>query len=85
MVGGPTGFDGAQRYQYGPNTSAGRAVAGLKKFTNNGKKRLDIKMRMWNGATGQLSVPFPKGAPSVADQLLEGDRRQAPSDRGRTH
>ena len=71
MVGGPTGFDGAQRYQYGPNTSAGRAVAALKKFTNNGKKRLDIKMRMWNGATGQLSVPFPKGAPSVADQLLK--------------
>jgi multiple sugar transport system substrate-binding protein len=71
MVGGPTGFDGAQRYQYGPNTAAGRAVAGLKKFTNNGKKRLDIKMRMWNGATGQLSVPFPKGAPSVADQLLK--------------
>jgi multiple sugar transport system substrate-binding protein len=71
MVGGPTGFRGAQRYQYGPNTAAGRAVLGLKKLTNNGKKRLDIKMRMWNGATGQLSVPFPKGAPSVADQLLK--------------
>jgi multiple sugar transport system substrate-binding protein len=71
MVGGPTGFPGAQRYQYGPNTAAGRAILGLKKFTNNGKKRLDIKMRMWNGATGQLSVPFPKGAPSVADQLLK--------------
>ena len=71
MIGGPTGFAGAQRYQYGPNTAAGRAILGLKKFTNNGKKRLDIKMRMWNGATGQLSVPFPKGAPSVADQLLK--------------
>jgi multiple sugar transport system substrate-binding protein len=71
MVGGPTGFPGAQRYQYGPNTAAGRAVLGLKKLTNNGKKRIDLKMRMWNGATGQLSVPFPKGAPSVADQLLK--------------
>jgi len=71
MIGGPTGFDGAERYQYGPNTAAGRAILGLKKFTNNGKKRLDLKMRMWNGATGQLSVPFPKGAPSVADQLLK--------------
>ena len=71
MIGGPTGFPGAQRYQYGPNTAAGRAILGLKKFTNNGKKRLDLKMRMWNGATGQLSVPFPKGAPSVADQLLK--------------
>jgi multiple sugar transport system substrate-binding protein len=71
MIGGPTGFPGARRYQYGPNTAAGRAILGLKKFTNNGKKRLDLKMRMWNGATGQLSVPFPKGAPSVADQLLK--------------
>jgi multiple sugar transport system substrate-binding protein len=71
MVGGPTGFAGAQRYQYGPNTAAGRAVLGLKRLTNNGKKRIDLKMRMWNGATGQLSVPFPKGAPSVADQLLK--------------
>src|SRR5262245_10899262 len=71
MVGGPTGFPGARRYQYGPNTAAGRAILGLKKFTNNGKKRLDLKMRMWNGATGQISVPFPKGAPSVGDQLLK--------------
>jgi multiple sugar transport system substrate-binding protein len=71
MIGGPTGFAGAQRYQYGPNTAAGRAVLGLKRLTNNGKKRIDLKMRMWNGATGQLSVPFPKGAPSVADQLLK--------------
>ncbi len=70
MAGGPTGFPGASRYQYGPNTAAGRAIAGLKKYTNNGKKRLDLKMRMWNGATGQLSQPFPKGAPSVADVLL---------------
>jgi multiple sugar transport system substrate-binding protein len=71
MVGGPTGFSGAERYQYGPDTAAGRAVEGLRKFTRNGKRRLDLKMRMWNGATGQLSVPFPKGAPSVADQLLK--------------
>lgn len=71
MVGGPTGFDGAERYQYGPNTAAGRAIAGLKKFTNNGKKQLTLNMRMWSGATGQLNVPFPKGAPSVSAQLLK--------------
>ncbi len=28
-------------------------------------------MRMWSGATGQLSVAFPKGAPTVANQLLK--------------
>jgi len=70
MAGGPTGFPGASLYQYGPDTAPGRAIAGLRKYTNNGKKRLDIKMRMWNGATGQLSQPFPKGAPAVTDVLL---------------
>src|ERR1043166_3579021 len=63
-IGGPTGFAGAERYQYGADTAAGRAILGLKKLTNNGKKRLDLKMRMWNGATGPPSVAFPKGAPS---------------------
>ena len=83
MVGGPTGFDGAQRYQYGPNTAAGRAIAGLKKITNNGKKQLNLNMRMWSGATGQLSVAFPKGAPTVADQLLKeaGVRLRLTADR----
>src|SRR5439155_6805504 len=70
-IGGPTGFAGAQRYQYGANTAAGQAILGLRKLTNNGKTRLDLKMRMWNGATGQISVPFPKGAPSVGDLLLK--------------
>ena len=71
MAGGPTGFPGASRYQYPPNSAPGRAIAGLRRYTNGGKKRLDIKMRMWNGATGQLSQPFPKGAPAVTDVLLK--------------
>ncbi|HZR93173.1 MAG TPA: extracellular solute-binding protein [Gaiellaceae bacterium] len=70
MVGGPTGFPGAQRYQYGPNTAAGRAIAGLRRLTNNGKKPLTLSWRIWNGAVGQLNVPFPKGAPAVS-ALLE--------------
>ena len=28
MIGGPTGFDGAERYQYGPDTPEGRAIEG---------------------------------------------------------
>jgi multiple sugar transport system substrate-binding protein len=68
-IGGPTGFPGAERYQYGADTAAGRAVLALKKLTNNGKKTLDLSMRMWNGATGQINVPFPKGAPSVGALL----------------
>ncbi|MBV9049268.1 MAG: extracellular solute-binding protein [Solirubrobacterales bacterium] len=70
-VGGPTGFAGAERYQYGADTAAGRAAVALQRFTNNGKKQITLNMRMWSGATGQLTVPFPKGAPSVAALLLQ--------------
>jgi multiple sugar transport system substrate-binding protein len=71
VIGGPTGFAGAQRYQYAANTAAGRAVEGLKRFTSNGKKQIDLNMRMWTGANGQLTVPFPTGAPAVAALLLK--------------
>ena len=71
MAGGPTGFPGAQRYQYPANSAEGRAIAGLKRLTNNGKNPIELKFRIWNGAVGQLDKPFPtKSAPSVA-QLLE--------------
>ena len=33
MVGGPTGFDGAERYQYAADSPAGRAIAGLNALT----------------------------------------------------
>ncbi|MBV9196740.1 MAG: extracellular solute-binding protein [Solirubrobacterales bacterium] len=69
VVGGPTGFAGAERYQYGADTAAGRAVEGLKRLTSNGRKQITLNMRMWSGATGQLTVPFPKGAPAVAELL----------------
>ena len=70
MIGGPTGFPGAQRYQYGPNSAPGRAILGLKRLTNNGKKPITLTFRIWDGAVGQMNVPFPKGAPAVS-KLLE--------------
>ena len=71
MVGGPTGFPGAARYQYPDNSAEGRAIAGLKRLTNNGQNPITLKFRIWNGAVGQLNKPYPtKNAPSVA-QLLE--------------
>ena len=30
MIGGPTGFDGAERYQYGADTPEGRAIEAAK-------------------------------------------------------
>lgn len=71
MAGGPTGFPGASRYQYPANSAEGRAIAGLKRLTNNGQSPITLKFRIWNGAVGQLDKPYPtKNAPSVA-QLLE--------------
>lgn len=71
MVGGPVGFPGAQRYQYGPNTAPGRAVLGLKRLTNNGKKPITLNWRIWNGAVGQFTAPYPANAPTVAAQLFK--------------
>ena len=71
MIGGPTGFTGASRYQYPANSAEGRAILGLKRLTNNGKKPITLSWRIWNGAVAQLNAPYPtKTAPSVA-ALLE--------------
>jgi multiple sugar transport system substrate-binding protein len=70
MIGGPTGFSGAARYQYPANSAPGRAVLGLKRLTNNGKSPITINWRIWNGAVAQLNAPYPtKTAPSVAALL----------------
>lgn len=70
MVGGPTGFPGAARYQYPANSAEGRAIAGLKALTNNGKNPITLSWRIWNGAVAQLNAPYPtKTAPSVASLL----------------
>lgn len=71
MAGGPTGFPGASRYQYPTNSAEGRAIAGLRRLTNNGRNPITLNWRIWNGAVGQLNKPYPtKTAPSV-QQLLE--------------
>lgn len=70
MAGGPTGFPGASRYQYPADSAEGRAIAGLRRLTNNGKKPITLKWRIWNGAVAQLNAPYPtKTAPSVASLL----------------
>lgn len=70
-VGGPTGFAGANRYWYTADTAAGRASLALRKLTNNGKSPITLNMTIWTGATGQLTAPFPAGAPAVAALLLK--------------
>lgn len=71
MIGGPTGFEGAERYQYGPDTPAGRAIEALKSLAADQKpERLTIQLA--DGALGHFQVGFPEGAPTV-QQIFEED------------
>jgi multiple sugar transport system substrate-binding protein len=65
MIGGPTGFDGAERYQYGPDTPEGRAVEAAKAMKASGTDK--IVLGLSDGSIGQLTQPFPAGAPSIKD------------------
>ena len=67
MIGGPTGFAGAERYQYGPDTPEGRAVEGAKALKAAGKAPAKIVLGLSDGSIGQLTQPFPAGAPSIKD------------------
>ena len=67
MIGGPTGFDGAERYQYGADTPEGRAVEAAKSLKAAGKAPERIVLGLSDGSIGQLTQPFPNGAPSIKD------------------
>lgn len=64
--GGPKGWQGAERYQYGASSAPGRAVNEAKKLRKDGKAPHTIVVGMHSGAIGNYAQPFPKGAKSVA-------------------
>lgn len=71
MAGGPTGFPGAERYQYEAASAEGRAIAGLRRLTGNGRRPLTVTLLLASGAAGHWTSPYPTpDAPSPA-QLLE--------------
>lgn len=67
MIGGPTGFAGADRYQYGPDTPEGRAIEAAKSLKAAGKAPARIVLGLSDGSIGQITQPFPEGAPSIKD------------------
>ena len=67
MVGGPTGFAGAERYQYDESNAANRAVEAVKKLKAAGKAPEKIVMAVLDGAVGHFNKAFPNGAPTVLD------------------
>jgi multiple sugar transport system substrate-binding protein len=68
-IGGPTGFEGAERYQYGPDDPAGRAMAALQQLPADKKPEKLVVMHP-SGAVGHWNVPFPEGAPT-SQQVFE--------------
>ncbi len=68
--GGPTGFEGAERYQYEYDSEEGRAIQALRKMVQDGTAPDELVVQVLDGAEGHVTVPFPDGAPSLA-QLFE--------------
>ncbi len=69
MIGGPTGFKGAERYQYGPNTEEGRAVKAAKALRKAGKAPDTLVVQALDFARPQFENRFPKGSTaSIAEQ-----------------
>jgi len=66
MTGGPTGFPGAERFQYDESMSEGRAIEAMKQMVADGTAPSKITMLLTDGAIGQITQPFPSG-PSVKD------------------
>jgi multiple sugar transport system substrate-binding protein len=71
MIGGPTGFPGAERYQYKADEAAGRAILALKALKAAGKAPNQIVMMMPPGAVGHWEKAFPEGAKTVKEVFKE--------------
>lgn len=65
MTGGPTGFAGAERYQYNGEMSEGRAIEGIKQLRAAGKAPDKIVMMILDGAMAHLTKSWPADAPTV--------------------
>jgi multiple sugar transport system substrate-binding protein len=71
MIGGPTGFEGAERYQYGPDEAAGRAIEALRKLKASKKAPDKLVVMVPPGCVGHWKQPFPEGAPMAKDVFAE--------------
>lgn len=70
MIGGPTGFEGAERYQYGPDTPAGRAIEALRSLPADQKPER-LVFQIPDGALGHFEVGFPEGAAPAKEVFKE--------------
>ncbi len=67
MTGGPTGFEGAERYQYNESHSEGRVIEGIKKLKAAGKAPDKLTVLMVASCVPQFIKPLPAGGESVKE------------------
>lgn len=70
VAGGPSGFDGAERYQYPADSAPGRAIAAAQQLKKDGKAPDTLVVGLYEGSVGNYTQPFPEGATPPA-QLWE--------------
>ena len=71
MIGGPTGFKGAARYQYPANSEEGRAILALKALRKAGKAPSTLVVQALDFARPQFLNTFPKGATASIAGIFE--------------
>lgn len=71
MIGGPTGFKGAERYQYPADSEEGRAIQGIKKLRQDGKAPDTLVVQALNFARPQFQNVFPAGATASIEGIFE--------------
>jgi multiple sugar transport system substrate-binding protein len=58
-MGGPYGWEGAERYQYGPDSAPGRAIEAARRLKAEGKAPATLVVGMYAGAIGSYEQAFP--------------------------
>ena len=71
MIGGPTGFKGAERYQYPANSEEGRAILALKALRKAGKAPSTLVVQVLNFSRPQFENKFPNGATASVVGIFE--------------
>jgi multiple sugar transport system substrate-binding protein len=71
MIGGPTGFEGAEKYQYGADEAPGRAMEALRKMQTDGKAPKKLVLMVPPGEVGHWENPHPPGAKPLKDIYFE--------------
>src|SRR5262245_16090590 len=71
MYGGPTGFTGAERYQYPFDSEEGRAISALRQLKQDGKAPDTLIVQVLNFARPQFENAWPEGAPTFVGLFEE--------------